>query len=158
MKKESITVIGIDPGFSGAIAFINDGAISSVDMPILKNEKRTELDEHEVRAYIKGYDISNMHIFIEKAQSMPGQGISSTGRYLTSYGIIRGICVGLGVPYTLVHPRTWKKIMMPDMPKEKEASIIRVKQMFPFLEFNRKKDHGQCDAILIAEYGRRTLV
>ena len=152
------TIIGVDVGFSGAIAIWRDDCFVVIqDMPILKDGKHTELDEQGFVEIIDSYDFTGMHIFIEKAQSMPGQGISSTGRYLMSYGQIRGICAGLGVPYTLVHPRTWKKVMMPDMPKEKEASIIRARQLFPGLRFPLKRDHGKADACLIAEYGRRSL-
>ena len=42
--------------------------------------------------------------------------------------------------------------MMHDMPKEKEASIMRVGQLYPDLVLGRKKDHGIADAILIAKY------
>lgn len=145
-------VAGIDVGFSGAICIMNSNKeiTYAVDMPIIKT-KKTELDEVAIRQYFTIGEIE--HCFIEKAQSMPGQGISSTGRYMAGYGLIRGICVGLGIPYTLVHPRTWKKAMMKDMGKDKGASIVRVKQLYPNLEFARKKDHGICDAILIARYG-----
>jgi len=145
--------IGIDPGFSGAITVIDEDKriIYCVDMPILKVGKRNELDEIMIYQILKSYEPD--HVYIEKAQSMPGQGISSTGRYMASYGILRGICVGLGIPYTLVHPRTWKKEMMKDMPKEKEASIMRVNQLYPYFALPRKKDHGKSDSILLALHG-----
>ena len=102
------------------------------------------------------YIRSDPHAFVEKAQSMPGQGIASTARYMTGYGQILGILAGLYIPKTLVHPRTWKTKMMKDMPKEKGASILRCQQLYP--EFAKefltlKKHHGRADAILIAAYG-----
>tara|TARA_R100000656_G_C3860847_1_gene109832 strand:- start:307 stop:450 length:144 start_codon:yes stop_codon:yes gene_type:complete len=42
--------------------------------------------------------------------------------------------------------------MLVDMPKEKGASIQKVGQLYPDIKFTRKKDHGICDAILIARY------
>jgi hypothetical protein len=42
--------------------------------------------------------------------------------------------------------------MLADMPKEKGSSIQKVGQIYPNIEFTRKKDHGICDAILIARY------
>ena len=60
--------------------------------------------------------------------------------------------MGLSVEYQLIHPKTWKKELMHDMPKEKEASIMRVGQLYPDLVLGRKKDHGIADAILIAKY------
>lgn len=144
--------VGIDPGFSGAIAILDTDRkiISAADMPILGEGKKRQLDEVEIRNIL---DQGISHVFIEKSQTMPGQGVASSGRYMCSYGIIRGICVGMGLPYTLVHPKTWKKEMMRDMGKEKEASVIRVKQLYPDIDMPRKKDHGPCDAILIARYG-----
>jgi len=150
-------IVGIDPGFSGAIAIIDDEGVihELLDMPILKVGKRNELCEVEIKNLLE--EAHAEHVYIEKSQSMPGQGISSTFRYGASWGIIRGICVGLEIPYTLVHPKTWKKAMMPDMGKEKGASILRVGQLYPELKLTRKKDHGMADALLLALHGLRTL-
>lgn len=83
---------------------------------------------------------------------MPNQGIVSSGRYMASYGFLRGLCVGNGIPYHLIQPQTWKKAMMPDMGKDKGASIQKVSQLYPELSLTRVKDHGIADAILIARY------
>jgi crossover junction endodeoxyribonuclease RuvC len=145
-------VIGIDPGFSGAIVVLKNGVPTHCeDMPVIDDGKRKELNGNKVREILLKHYPS--HVFLEKAQAMPGQGISGTGRYLTSYGIIRGILIGLGISYTLVSPITWRKKIMVDMPKEKGASIIRAQQLFPNLELTRKKDHGKAEAVLIALYG-----
>jgi len=148
--------IGVDPGFSGGLAVLNaEGIIEVIDMPIIKTQK-IEIDGSGIVSFLEKH--SPCLVGIEKCQSMPGQGISSTGRYMAGYGRLRGICEGMRIPYTLIHPRTWKRVMMPDMTKDKGQSIIRVKQLFPGIadRFTRKKDHGICDSILIAEYCRRT--
>lgn len=151
--KKSGNIVGIDPGFSGAICILDsEGKILLLtDMPIVKADK-TELDESAIRRILEGSEVS--HVYLEKSQTMPGQGISSSGRYMMSYGIIRGICVGLQIPYTLIQPQCWKKVMMEGMGKEKAASIVRAQQLYPIIELSRKKDHGMADAYLIAEYGR----
>ena len=147
---------GIDVGFSGAIAVLDkDGKIViDIDMPIIQVGKKRELNEPNIHFILQGFQ--PLIVGIEKAQVMPGQGISSSGRYMASYGFLRGVCVGLGLEYHLIHPRTWKKVMMPDMPKEKEASIMRVGQLYPDVVLARKKDHGIADAILIARYLKDT--
>jgi crossover junction endodeoxyribonuclease RuvC len=149
-----MNIAGIDVGFSGAIAVMNDkGKIIDVfDMPVVGTEKK-ELFEWEIVDALRDWSVG--HVFIEKAQSMPGQGIASTGRYMCGYGILRGICAGLQIPYTLVRPATWKKEMMQDMGKEKEQSIVRCNQLFPYVKLPRKKDHGKADAILIVAWGYR---
>ena len=143
---------GIDVGFSGAIAVLNgDGEILlKTDMPIITVGKKRELNEPKIRMILGGF--KPLCVGIEKSQTMPNQGISSSGRYMASYGFLRGLCVGLSVEYQLIHPKTWKKELMHDMPKEKEASIMRVGQLYPDLVLGRKKDHGIADAILIAKY------
>lgn len=150
-------IAGIDVGFSGAIAIQEmEGRVRSLlDMPVIEVVKK-EMDEVEVKRILTVWNVK--HVFIEKASSRPGQNVSAVSRYLCSYGILRGICVGLGVPYTLVHPATWKRIMMYDMDKDKGASIVRAKQLFPDVQLPRKKDHGKADALLICEYGRRLLI
>jgi crossover junction endodeoxyribonuclease RuvC len=154
---------GCDIGLSGAIAKMDESGklISLHDMPIMRVGDKNEINEDEVKELFAGLS----HIFFEKAQAMPTervnpvtgktvkQGIASTAHYMASYGILRGIAKGMGIPYSLVHPATWKKAMMKDMPKEKSASIARVQQLFPGVGLTRKKDHGKADAALIALYG-----
>jgi hypothetical protein len=148
-------IAGVDNGFTGAITLMDVDRrriIESLEMPIVKNLKN-EINEKEVREIL----FQSAHVFVEKAQVMPKQGISSSGRYMMSYGIIRGICVGLGTPYTLVTPQRWKNVMMADMPKEKGASILAALRLFPDLSLPRKKDHNRADSILIAAYGAKLL-
>lgn len=155
-------VVGIDVGFSGAIAAIGDEGNQVIDMPVIETLKKSKSGTKSTKHELDGVGVkmailrmNPSHIFIEKAQTMPGQGVASSGRYMDGYGVIKGICIGLGLPYTLVHPRTWKKLIMHDMGKEKGESIVRAKQLFPLVDLPLKKDHGKADALLIAEYGRR---
>lgn len=155
-------IIGIDPGNAGALAFFDKGvAVSVLDMPVLKMEGKgktkkgnikvhTVIDEQLLREHL--YERINIeHVFIEKSQSMPGQGAPATFNYACGYGIIRGICVGLQIPYTLVHPATWRKALMKDMDKGKGSSIIRAKQLFPNMDIGKKD--GRAEALLIGWYG-----
>lgn len=144
---------GIDPGFSGAIAIIDDHQriVECHDMPLHGVKGKEEIDCDEVIAILLNYHLS--HVAIEKAQAMPKQGCVSMFRYGDGYGQIKGICIALGLKRSLVPPQTWKKRMMHGMDKSKGASIVRAEQLFDF-HSTRKKDHGKADAILIAEYGR----
>jgi crossover junction endodeoxyribonuclease RuvC len=158
--------LGIDAGFSGAIAILlvseyGTGVIGLMDMPLRKMDKGQRIDLAKLKQQLKDYEIDGA--ILEKAQAMPAertvggkvirQGIASTAKYMQAYGEIYGLLVGLDIPIQEVHPATWKKAMMKDMPKGKEASIIKVQQLYPKMEFKRKKDHGMADAILIGLYG-----
>ncbi len=77
------------------------------------------------------------------------------------YGLWIGICAGLGLRYELVTPQRWQKEMLAGMQGGKDASCIRAQELFPEADLKKgprsKKLHdGRSDALLIAEYGRRT--
>ena len=68
------------------------------------------------------------------------------------------------IPYTLVHPKTWQKVMFMDMPKEdtKKMSYIVCSRLFPGTswlanERCRKPHDGILDAVMLACYGFRIL-
>lgn len=159
-------IVGIDPGNTGAIAIIDNNVLAGVyDMPTLVTEgkgktksgkvkKHVVLHEHELRSLFTKLLPIDM-IFLEKAQSMPGQGAAGTFNYACSYGIIRGLCVGLNIPYTLIHPATWKRKVMADMDKGKDAAIVRAQQLFPKADIGKKD--GRAEALLIAVYGKQLL-
>ena len=153
-------IMGIDPGFSGALAVLDsDLKIDFVmDMPILMVGKKRELDEAKLSDIFSRWRLRPMMVGLEKSQTMPNQGIVSSGRYMSSYGFLRGLCVGNGIPYHLIQPQSWKKAMMPDMGKEKGASIQKVTQIYPELSLTTVKDHGIADAVLIARYLRLNIL
>ena len=158
-------IVGIDPGQKGAIAHIStSGRAIAFPMPtLLITKSKRILDEVKICHFLEQRKKSIRHIFIEKVASMHGQGVSSTFTFGTGYGILRGICVGLHLPYTLVHSRTWKRIICMDMPKgSKDVSIIVAKRIWPNTNLcptPRSKDSdGMADALCIAEYGRRSLL
>jgi len=148
--------LGIDPGFSGALAVLDENlqVIHYQDMPVIHVAKKRELNEPELRNIFQRFSphYTNLTVGIEKSQTMPNQGVVSSGRYMASYGFLRGLCVGMGLPYILIRPPSWKKVMLADMPKEKGSSIQKVGQLYPDIKLTRKKDHGISDAILIARY------
>ncbi len=146
--------IGIDPGISPSLSALDDkgSLLWMKDIPAIETgkgkAKKNEMNGGEIRESLIGAD----HVFIEKAQTMPDQGIASTGKYMKGAGIIEGICIGLGIPYDLISPVTWKKAMMPGMQKGKEASLLRVQQLYPD-SVKLKKDNHKAEALLICLYG-----
>ena len=156
-------IIGIDPGQKGGIAVLAGNALLALyPMPVIQEGSKNILDEFRLRKILGEHKTPDTHVFLEKCQSMPGQGVSSTFRYGTGYGILRGICLGLDIRRTLVGPRTWKKTILADTPKDKAAAIQIVHQLFPGVDLRvtprcRKDSDGLADAVCIAEYGRRLL-
>ncbi len=143
--------IGIDVGKTGAIAFIRGNRVVNViDCPLLGKE-------YDTRAMVSilKQDTPEL-VVIEKVHAFPEQGVVSMFNFGMGLGLWVGICSGLGLKYELVAPQTWKKLLLKDMTKDKCASVIKVKQLFPEAErfLQRKKDHNRADAILLAVYAR----
>ena len=157
-------VMGIDNGLDGALVCLNsDGGISKLVMPTIESGTgKREYDVQVIVGFVLCYRPD--HVFLEKAQAMPGQGVSSMFSIGNGYGIMRGIIGALSIPHTLVHPKTWQKVMFKDVPKQdtKAASVKVCKRLFPQLDWKasdrcRKAHDGLTDAALIAAYGMREL-
>ena len=152
--KEKL-IIGIDPGKTGAIASVlaSEGALVD-DMPIL-GKRVNACEIFDMLEHMKiTYDAV---AFIERAQAMPKQGVSSTFNYGVGYGILLGVLQALKIPISQeVSPRVWKQ-EFGLIGTDKEASRSKAVCLFPGLagELKLKKHHGRAEALLIAEYGRR---
>jgi len=161
------TIIGVDVGLDGGIALLWSG-VSLIDpMPTLGATKGREYDVSAIHYLLEHPSApSNPHVFIERQQAMPPKmgGSIASFRKGEGMGLFVGICAALQIPYTLVRPQEWQKVMFAGMGKAdtKTKSALRAQQLFPELDFRKsersKKIHdGMTDAILIAEYGRRIL-
>jgi crossover junction endodeoxyribonuclease RuvC len=159
-----VLIIGIDPGATGAIAFYSTETrvLNVVDMPVVKIErgKRTvsHVDPVQLTAEIDfriGMLVrpEEVHAYVEKVGSMPGQGVASMFAFGRAAGVVEGVLAGLGVAHTLVPPQTWIKFAA--VVGGKDGSRQRAGQMFPAAAhlFSRAKDDGRADAALIAYYG-----
>lgn len=154
--------VGIDPGFGGAIAIVGNPALV-YDTPtywIKGVKKRREYDIREMARILNIIEMErengNVRVVIEKVSAMPGQGVCSMFSFGRGVGIWEGLLTGLGFSYELVTPQRWQKTMMDGLPRGKGASIAVAKRLFPSVDLNRAKDHGRADALLLAEYGRRS--
>ena len=152
-------IAGIDPGMSGAIVMRSgDGTLSFRDIPTYNTAKKGKVRRKPDIAAIREIFTGNFigHVFIEKAQSMPGQGVASVFNYAFTYGVLLGIIASFKIRYTEVTPQAWKKVMLSGIDKSsKDAARYRASQLWPNQSdmFKRKKDEHRAEAALIAEYG-----
>ncbi len=146
--------IGIDPGLSGALAIIAPGDhIFIHDTPIVKsNGKSQYLIRNMVEIFESLHLTAGCCIGIEQVHAMPKQGVSSMFRMGEGLGIWKGIVAALGYSYEMITPKRWKKEMMQGMGKDKGASIIKAKQLFPNADIHLKKHDGRAEALLLAYY------
>ncbi len=154
-------VVGIDPGLTGAVAHLSDSGevLALIDTPTAKVGTKTVYLAGEMARLIRRLtaDDDALAAILEDVHPMPKQGVVSTGSIMRCMGLWEGILAAYAIPYELVSPQRWKKVMMNGMGKDKDASRIKALQLFPGVSsrLERKKDHGRAEALLIAEYRRR---
>lgn len=153
--------VGIDPGITGGIAYVSNKREEFViPMP----------DFFELRNLLERWgddtDLGVMYVYLEKAQSIRGNGGSAMFTYGHHNGLIEGLLRTLRIPYSLVPPKQWQKEMFvgtksTDAPKQR--ALAAANRIFPKQNFlaslKCKKPHdGMIDSILIAEYCRRKII
>ena len=153
-----MTTIGIDPGLSGAVAFIfEDGSLRVHDMPTfsLKRNGKTkrEIDAVQLATLLHQGANDDVVVWLEQVGSMPGQGVSSVFAFGQAFGISKGIVAALGYPLNLVTPQVWKKALR--VPAAKDGARARASQIMPRAASNWPlvKHDGRAEAALIAYYG-----
>jgi crossover junction endodeoxyribonuclease RuvC len=152
-------ILGIDPGLTGGVALLrsvvdSEPLAETWATPVIKIDKKNKLNVPAMVTIVM--DAKPDHCFIEQVTAMPKQGVSSTFAFGMGYGIWLGILGTLQIPYTMVHSSRWKPAMgLRGQPKS--ASLLMVSQLFPSVSLPRAKDEGQAEALLIAEYGRRSM-
>ena len=153
-------IIGIDPGISGSICFLEEGRILDViDMPTMiegkKNKKQVNGSQiyNEFLKMINKANNQNVRVVVEQVSAMPGQGVTSMFNFGQSFGILKGICSAMQLPIYFVRPAKWKK-HYDLINSQKDSSRVKAIEMFPKFSsmLSRKKDTNKADAILIANY------
>ena len=157
-------IIGIDPGISGSICFLENGKILEViEMPTMaegkKNKRQVNGSQiyNEISKKIHKIDKQQVRVVIEQVSAMPGQGVTSMFNFGQSFGILKGICSGMQLSMYFVRPAKWKKYFSL-INSEKDASRTKAIEMFPYFssQLSKKKDSNKADAILIASFYHET--
>ena len=157
-------IIGIDPGISGAICFLDNGKILDViEMPTMtegkKNKRQVNGSQvcNEILKMTKQYKKDEIRVVIEHVTAMPGQGVTSMFNFGQSFGILKGMCAAMQLPMYFIRPARWKKYFNL-INSEKDASRTRAIEIFPYFssQLTKKKDSNKADAILIASFYHET--
>jgi crossover junction endodeoxyribonuclease RuvC len=150
--------VGIDPGFTGALAIIarDGGKVEFYDMPVLILGKKKELNRPMLRDMMYPWHKGGAIVAIERAQAMPKQGVISVFNYAHGYGILMGMLSAFAIPHFIVPPSEWKKKMLAGLPRGKDTARFQAMNLFPSVaeHLNLKKHHGRAEALLLAEYCR----
>lgn len=160
----STVYVGVDPGFNGGIAFIGPDEMAVHPMPVTDGAKREYLEGELMMLIFSARELGGpgckIAVAVEKQQAMPKQGVSSTFQTGEGYGLIRGICAGLGLPYVLMRPQEWRSSVGLPAKADKAASVALAQRMFPEVAELLSGPRGGlrdglAESLLIAEARRR---
>ena len=145
--------IGIDPGKSGGIAYVDTeqgfaGTEPYSDKALIDLCSQASHGRQEVICCL------------EKVGAMPGQGVVSMFSFGQSVGYIKGVLEAFRIPYQEITPQKWKREFGLTSDKAKSAEVCG--RLFPDVSLlatpRCKKAHdGMAEALLMAEYARRKL-
>lgn len=152
------TILGVDPGLDGGIAAITPDGLQLRVMPVVAVGKRRQLDEQAIVQWLTPFAIQKAHVFIELVASRPRQSVVAMFSFGAGWGLVRGICAGLGMSYELVRPQEWQGLVLKGQPKGSEYLVAS--RLWPNADWRAserasKPHSGLVNAALIAEYGRR---
>jgi hypothetical protein len=147
------TIIGIDPGLSGAFAVLNQkGALLSVhDLPTLEKGgfARRRVDPSALRDALRPL-VPEYWTFaaIECVGYRKGDGGASGASLAHSMGVCEGVLAGLGVRHVLrPPPAIWKKAM--GLTSSKDGALQRAHDLWPNWVLKR---HDQAESALLARF------
>ena len=165
-----MTVIGVDPGVTGALAlFGDDGAlIDAVDMPSTSvrvgKTQRNRINGPALAALLREWKPS--HAAVERVAPRGGDvrkggdTAMTAGYLMQAAGTVDGVLAGLAIPVSYAETKEWRKASDittgPGMTYKdrKEASRQRALQLYPAQAalFARKKDSDRAEAALVGRW------
>ncbi len=163
-------VVGIDPGLTGALAFVHAGQAVIEDIPTLpltgKGLVTRRIDG------LKLAEIARRHcpadacvtVICEAVGTMGGKNnaVQTQGSLLRSLGAIEAVFDVLRWPCLMVRAQEWQKhYLLAGKKTEKRArgelpaAISKAAALYPGARHQllRVKDHNRAEALLIAHYG-----
>lgn len=143
--------IGVDPGKNGGIAVLdsNGNVVEVSKMPETPQDLLAFLSRHR----------EGSRCTLERVGGMPGNGGSAMFNFGKGYGHLQMALLALGIPTEDVTPNKWEKSYQLGTSGKytktewKNRLKAKAQQLFPSL--GKRITLATCDALLIAEYGRR---
>ena len=131
---------GIDPGKTGAIAFVSD-----------EGDLREVMDFGEAFPKLRLLLSQTRFVYLEEVHAMPKQGVSSTFTFGQNYGWWKGFLQALDVSFKTIRPQDWGKGLVPKKGTITDKPGLDVaRQIYPDAPLHLKKHHNRADALLLA--------
>ena len=144
--------IGIDPGKSGGIVFINRDKIIEMYKCPQTIEEMAELLEPYRMTWESTIPIT---AYIEQVHAFPSDGRSSVFKFGTNYGIWQGLLGANKIETKFIAPQVWMKSL--ELPKDKVSRKKELKTIAQKVvdkqKLNKRVTLHTADAVLIGMFG-----
>jgi hypothetical protein len=156
LSKTRSVYVGIDPGISGAVAFLFRDIVHNyvLDLPRTVDGKDYDIP--------KLYDILLTESNSAYPMTVAMEQVTRPAKLTRCAGIIEGLLTALDVSYTSatyikVLPATWMRALDLPAPHKKADSLALARELYPEMadQLTRAKDDGRAEAILIAHWLRK---
>ena len=102
--------VGIDPGFTGAIGWIDEDGehVGVEDLPVIKIKKLRQFDLHGLNGMI--YKMSRKELAavgLENPTTRPGEGAERCKRFGEGIGMLKALLTAHQIGYECVSPNLW---------------------------------------------------
>jgi len=137
--------LGMDPGESGAAAFINS-KMKIVRVFVFKGQNDAAVAEvlEDMAWEINLCVLEQLHAFPKRGSI----GNFKLGRH---YGMLRAFLTAYGIPFKEATPQKWQRALGCLTGGNKNVTKKKAQELFPDV----KVTHAIADALLLAEYARR---
>lgn len=158
-------LMGIDPGFGGAIAVYDLDRrflVDMIDLPLFQTATKARkqgffnhIDIHKVSSLIDMYAPFTALAALEEPGAMPNQGLQSTFRFGHVCGALHGVLAGHYIPVAPVKPGVWKSALA--LSVDKDDSRRLASKEFPGCEglWAKKMHNDRAEAALLCIYAHK---
>lgn len=153
------TLIAIDPGQSGGIAYdilhddMEDKPWHEVGVQSMPSTIMDIIDTLRIMHNNTGENV----VYLEDVHTMPGQGVASSGRFMRHQGCLETAALCLGYKLVYVRPQVWQKhftLLKKDKSETGTSHKNRIKAFAQQRYPNVRITLATADALAILEYAK----
>lgn len=162
--------IGIDPGLTGAIAFVDHRSCVIEDLPTMAlpgdGMVRRKIDGRAFAEMLRRHTVPGepVRVFCEAVHAISGApgrkqiggSIQTQASLMRTLGAIEAVLECMRMTPEMVYPQKWKKFYA--LGSDKSAALTRARELYPALavtSLRLAKFHNRAEALLIAHWGRQ---
>lgn len=149
-------IIGIDPGLTGAIAYLTLDNLIIEDMPLIQHNRRREIDSSTLYQSLLEVRDHQPLVVIEDVHAGPNDYPANAFTFGRGFGRVLAAIEINKYKLLRIKPGAWKPAL--NLSNDKRKSVNKARRLFPLHAkkyFNNLKHHDRAEAALLAYYVRK---